>query len=113
MRMLAAIVLGLPATAYGWVVAASALYLTAADKFDLFQFPYLQWVQAAPYWQANPWMTVYVVGSAVIPTVVVALCLFGMVRHRQNRQPAVYGETQWATPQQHSANGISSNRKPF
>lgn len=113
MRTLAAVILGTVAAAYGWVVAASVIYLTATDKFDLFQYPYMQWVQAAPYWRTNLWMMLSVWGSAAIPTVVAVLCLFGMVRHQRNRQPAIYGETQWATPQQRSANGISSKRRPF
>jgi hypothetical protein len=113
MRKFASILLLLLAMAYGWVVAASALYLTVADKFDLFQYPYMQWIQAAPYWRYDPWMTAYVVGSAAIPTVVVGLCLFGLVRHQRNRRPAIYGETQWATPQQRNANGISTKSRPF
>jgi len=61
----------------GWVVSASWLYLSFVGRRDLFVFPFTQWIDAAPYFAATAWMKVYVIGSAVIPTGILAMALIG------------------------------------
>jgi type IV secretion system protein VirD4 len=80
-------VTALPVVAAGWVASASALYCFGTGKMDLFRFPFGQWIQAAPYWKLNLTMTTAVIGSAAAPTLLLAVCGFGIVRHHwRNRR---------------------------
>jgi type IV secretion system protein VirD4 len=58
----------IPIVAYAWLAAASAIYLSVAQRWDLYVFPYTQWLQAAPWWRYRPMVTAMVVGSAAAPT---------------------------------------------
>jgi type IV secretion system protein VirD4 len=111
----------LVATGALWVVSASWLYLwSVGPRFDLFVFPYDQWIEVVPFWDATPWMRVYVIGSAAVPTIALALIVCGICRRRFKRsrlrrpragglrptKPGVtdnHGHSAWATPEQLSA----------
>lgn len=106
------VIVGLPCA---WVVAASALYCELAGKMDLFRFPYWQWVEAEPYWRLSQRMTLFVWGSAAAPTLVVLICLFGLVRHwwtegRHNPSKTVYGKTEWADRKQMRGRDIAASK---
>jgi len=104
----------LPGLAYGWIVAASAIYCAGTGKMALFQFPFTQWIQAAPYWRLNWWMTLWVSISGGLPTLLLIVCAFGMVRHHwRNRPSEIYGKTEWADQRDMKAGNISANRRPF
>jgi hypothetical protein len=95
------------ALAYGWLVAATAVYCAMAGKMDFFRFPYHQWLIAAPYYRANWYMTVCVIVSAAVPAAVAGFIIYAAVRllRRQSNRP-VYGQTQWATPQEMASGNI-------
>ena len=85
------------------------------DKIALFQFPFTQWTQAAPWWRLNWMMTTWVAAGAAIPTAFLLLCAFGMIRHwiSQTKRGPLYGKTDWADRPQMASGSISSSRKPF
>jgi hypothetical protein len=97
----------------GWIVAASAIFCWGTDKMSLYRLPYMQWLQAAPYWLLNPWMTLWICVSAVIPTLVTALILLTIVQSMRSRrrQSKVYGEQTWARPDQMRQNGLNLRKK--
>lgn len=67
--------IAIAATAYLWIVAASNIYCAGIGRVDLFVFPFTQWLQIAPDWRANWWITLWVVVSAGIPTLAVLALL--------------------------------------
>jgi hypothetical protein len=101
--------LAVPVVACGWIASASAIYLAGTGKMDLFRFPFTQWLEAAPWWRLNWIMTLWVGLSAGVPTLVLLLCMFGLVRHawrNRGKPKSVYGDTGWATPQQMETGGL-------
>ena len=105
-----------------WIASASWIYCWIKGPAYPFEFPYAQWLIAAPWWQYDPWTTVSVVAGAVVPTLVLVLMAVGLIRHwwatRQRRltpppggglrplQGGVtdnHGHSAWATPKQLSA----------
>jgi hypothetical protein len=107
-------IVGLIAITALWMVSASALYCLLADKWDLFQFPYTQWAQAAPFWRYSAWMTLCVAAAAAVPTIVLLLCAFGVTRHYlRTRRPALYGSSDWATSGDMRGGGIKVSRTPL
>ena len=105
-----------------WIASASWIYCWIKGPAYPFEFPYAQWLIAAPWWQYDPWTTLSVVAGAVVPTLVLVLMAVGLIRHwwatRQRRltpppggglrplQGGVtdnHGHSAWATPKQLSA----------
>jgi type IV secretion system protein VirD4 len=78
--------LGLPLVPYGWLTGASVLYCWWTGRLGLFIFPYCQWVEARPYWHVNWFMTVCVIGSALIPTLVIGIVIAIVARIWQERR---------------------------
>ena len=69
MRTLILAIVGTMLAAAAWVVTASALYLWfIGGRFDLFVFPYDQWIEVLPWWNRTGWMEIYVIGSAAVPS---------------------------------------------
>lgn len=99
----------------GWMAAASAIYCAMTGNMDLYRFPWTQWAQAAPWWRLNGWMTLSVCLSAAIPTIVLLICAYGIVRRLffGLRQPSLYGKTGWADRKEMQRGGIKSERTPF
>jgi len=90
----------------GWLAAASAIYCNLSGRGSLFVFPFTQWVQAAPYWRINVWMTVYVIASAVgatAPVVVVGLIWLARRRRAKYLMPPPGGGLRPIEP------GVSDN----
>lgn len=114
MRGLTKVGIAMPLAGYGWIVAASGIYLWGTDKLSLFRFPFAQWIQAAPWWWLNWQMTLWVIGSAAVPTLLLLVCSFGIVRHwwktRSGDRP-VYGTTDWADRKQMASRDISATTK--
>lgn len=76
--LLASTIVVVPA---GWMAAASAIYCAGTEKMALYRFPFTQWAEAAPWWRYTWNTTVWVAVGAIIPTAVVLLCTYGVVRH--------------------------------
>jgi type IV secretion system protein VirD4 len=76
---------------YAWLAAASFLYLTASQRMDLFVFPYVQWLQYAPWWRYRPLVTAMVVGSAAVPTLVLGLLAYAILRRPRKKLVAPPG----------------------
>jgi type IV secretion system protein VirD4 len=74
------------AMAYVWLAATSGLYCRLAGKWDLFQFPYMQWAVVAPWWLTNWHITLYVVASAVVPSMPVLMVLAWLLAGRRRRR---------------------------
>jgi type IV secretion system protein VirD4 len=65
-----------------WIASASFIYCWVKGPRYPFEFPYNQWLSAAPWWQYDPWTTIGVVAGAAVPTVVVVLVAIALIRHR-------------------------------
>jgi type IV secretion system protein VirD4 len=74
---------------YAWLAAASDIYCAGIGRLDLFVFPFTQWIQVAPYWRLNWWMTLWVVLSAAVPPFVVGLAVFAWLRRRASSRRLV------------------------
>ena len=59
-----------------WLVAASALWCKGTGS--PFRPPWLQWWNALAWWGANWWVNLWLVLAAVVPTVFLAMLLFGL-----------------------------------
>ncbi|MGD0107119.1 MAG: hypothetical protein ABSC06_24240 [Rhodopila sp.] len=115
-RTLATIGVAILAVPCAWEASASAVLCWGIGRLDLYQFPYTQWLEAAPWWRTNWWLTFWVVLSAVMATLIWAPVTFGGARflvRRQVQRQSLYGESGWADTKQMNAGGISNNRKPF
>lgn len=99
----------------GWMAAASAIYCAGTGHMALYQFPYTQWLQAAPWWRLNLWMTLWVGISAALPTLLMLLLIYGAIRNAvtRGRQPNLYGETGWANRKEMRSNNINPRKEPF
>jgi hypothetical protein len=84
---------------YVWIVTASGFYCNLAGKWSLFRFPFMQWIQAAPWWRLNWHMTFYVVAGALAPTIISLIILSGIISQQRTRRvrPNLYGETGFVT----------------
>lgn len=67
---------------YAWLVVASDIYCAGIGRLDLFVFPFTQWLQVAPYWRLNGWLTLWVVVSAAAPPFVAGLAVLAWARRR-------------------------------
>jgi type IV secretion system protein VirD4 len=111
------------ATPYLWLVAATAMYcllnqvvphagLHVGAPWDPFVFPYVQWIEAFPYWKSTFRMTFLVWGSTVIPTMVLLVVgraaarslnrrlanpLWGGPRAQERGVTTNHGDSRWAT----------------
>jgi hypothetical protein len=102
------------AVAAAWEVSASAIYCAGMGVWNLFLPPWDQWVIAAPWMGYSPWVTLWLVIGATAPTIMVALCLYGLIRHRLRAdRRALYGRSRWAEPGEMRAGGIRQSRSPF
>jgi hypothetical protein len=101
---------GIPAV---WIVSASALFCIGIDRFDLFVFPYAQWIETAPWFHAlGRWPQAVFIGSAAIPTTVMVICAVGAVRYYfRTRRPPLYGRAAWAGDAAMRAGGIRQSRR--
>ena len=59
-----------------WLVSASALWCKGTGS--PFNAPWLQWWSALAWWGANWWVNLWLILAAVVPTVVLAMLLFGL-----------------------------------
>ena len=104
---------------FGWLAGASAIFCYGTGKMDLYRFPFLQWVEAAPWWRLSGWITLWVCVSAAIPSLALLAVIALMVRFgrtaalRRQRVRPVYGETGWATKPEMNAGSIATSRRPF
>jgi type IV secretion system protein VirD4 len=75
--------------AWGWLAAASYIYLWGVGRLFLFRFPYHQWLIIAPYWRLSWWVQTWVVAGAAAPTLLLLVCAAGLVRHwwKQRQHP--------------------------
>jgi hypothetical protein len=98
-----------------WLAAASAIYCRLAGKWALYQFPYLQWLDAVPWWRLNARMTVYVVTAAAVPTLVALIIAFCLISKRlpNKLRPSLYGQTDWAGVPEMEDGGIKLKRQIF
>lgn len=100
----------------GWVVAASAIYLSAVGRRDLFVWPFDQWLGVAPYWGRSNWYaSLLITASAAAPTAaMLAIAYVAVIVWRRNAgTTAVYGKTKWASRRQMDKANISTARRPF
>jgi hypothetical protein len=94
-----------------WLALASAVYCIGSGRPALLTFPFWQWMEVAPYWQATPSTTFWFVTAPILPTVaVLAIGLLALRSFRRRGQP-VYGESGWANREQMDRGGISTSRK--
>ena len=63
-----------------WEATASAVLCWGIGRLDLFEFPYDQWLEAAPWWRTNWWLTLWVVLSAIMATLIFAPVVLGAAR---------------------------------
>jgi hypothetical protein len=105
--------LAVPAIPYVWLVGASNIYCMGIGRPDLFVFPFTQWLQVAPYWRLNWWMTLWVIVAAAAPTIVLGLAAIIMARRCMRPAPQVYGATKWASRGEMNGGNISTDRTPF
>lgn len=100
-----------------WLFAASACYCLAIGHWEMFVWPFGQWIQAAPWWRLNDWMTIYVVGSAVPPTLFSLLLAYGAIRQaviiRKRKKQEVFGKTGWANKAEMRDAGVHVGSKLF
>ena len=91
-----------------WLVAVSAFLSSMAHV----PFEWNLWWKRLDWWNANWWCDVLIVGSAVTPTIIVALLLVAAaaLTLRSRRQQAVYGKSGWASREQMDKGGISTSR---
>ncbi len=109
------------AAAYAWLVAVSFLYCQLASALDQqhrafpFEYPFMQWLHAAPHWRANWAATASVVGSAALPTILIVLV--GVMEWRRRTragEPKLYGSQRRADATDMRNVGITSaRRRPF
>lgn len=101
--------------AWGWGASASAVYCYARGMLPMLAFPYLQWVDAARWWDYTPETTLYVAASAVPPTIVVGLIVLALrLRRGGGRRGGsdLYGKTGWATATDMRRGGIGRSSRP-
>ena len=77
LAVIGAAILALPCA---WEATASAVLCWGIGRIDLYQFPYTQWLETAPWWRFNWWLTFWVVLSAIIATLIWAPLTFGAAR---------------------------------
>lgn len=95
---------------YLWLVVASAIYCAGIGRQDLFVWPFDQWLQVAPYWRSNWWITLWLVVSAAAPTFVLSVCTVLLFRSYR-RAGSLYGKTAWATPKDMARGGLRIRTK--
>jgi hypothetical protein len=96
-----------------WIASASWIYCWIKGPAYPFEFPYAQWLIAAPWWQYNPWTTVSVVAGAVVPTLLFVLIGIALFRMRPRKEPPLYGNSAWADRAQMGAGGIRQSKRLF
>jgi type IV secretion system protein VirD4 len=110
-------------TPYLWLVASTAMYcllnqvvphpgLRVGAPWDPFIFPYIQWIEAFPYWKSSLRMTFLVWGSSTIPTMILLVLgraaarslnrhlvnpLWGGPRAQERGVTTNHGDSRWAT----------------
>jgi hypothetical protein len=110
---LAAITTLVVMVAYGWIAAASAIYCWGRGILDLYTFPWVQWAVAAPWFNFNDGVRLWLILGAIPPTGLLALLALVWVRNRSRSAPKVYGETSWANRTDMAGGGISSTQRPL
>jgi hypothetical protein len=95
-----------------WLISASALYCQFSGHWNLFAFPYTQWVQAAPWWRLNWRMMLWVIGSAAAPTLLLLVGVAVALRLsvKRNKRPELYGNTGWADANEMRSGGIGRRK---
>jgi hypothetical protein len=94
-----------------WLALSSAVYCIGSGHPALLTFPFWQWMEVAPYWQATPSTTFWFVTAPVMPTVAVLAIGLLALRSFRRRAQLVYGESGWANREQMDKGGISTSRK--
>ena len=112
LRLGALAVLGV-VVAYGWIAAASAIYCWGRGILNLYTFPWVQWAVAAPWFNFNDDVRLWLILGAIPPTGLLALLALVWVRNRPRPAPKVYGETSWADRTDMAGGGISSTKRPL
>ncbi|MGD0107268.1 MAG: hypothetical protein ABSC06_25000 [Rhodopila sp.] len=112
-RNLAAIGVAILAVPCAWEATASAVLCWGIGRLDLYQFPYTQWLETAPWWRVNWWLTFWVVLSAIIATLIWAPITFGGARFlvRRRVQQSLYGKTGWAESTDIQRGGLQLRRR--
>jgi hypothetical protein len=106
-------IVGIIAGGVAWSAAASALWCYGTGVCRPGEWPLLQWWFVAPFWRENWYVTLWVVVSALAPTIGTLFAAWAAwMWFRRKPKPPLHGETQWdkqARPQ----GAISTTRRPF
>lgn len=81
-----------------------------------FEFPYDQWIIAAPWWLYDYRTTASVVGGATAPSIIAVMICVALFRFRRKSggEPrALYGRMDWADPKEMDGAGIKQNKTAF
>jgi hypothetical protein len=108
-----AAVAGIAAGLSAWVVASSALLCLFTRQWPMFVFPFDQWLLAVGWYRTVGWaMRLAIVGSAILPTIVLVLAALTVCNllWSQQKRPALYGHTGWAGPAEMHRGGIRRSK---
>lgn len=104
-----------------WNFVASLVFCHGIDRMDAFSFPFLQWVETAPYWHQMQWppdgidgwfhsTRIWLVLSGLFPGVACAMVIFRVWAGRPAAKQPVFGASDWPTRREQEAGGITRRR---
>ncbi len=116
-KRVVAFITGVVVTGYAWNVATSAILCAVIQRMELFQPPFLQWLDAAALFSAVSWtIKTWIVLAPLIPSTVVFIGAAALVRRWRPASLArakLYGASRWASDADMRRGGIRQSRSPF
>ncbi len=118
MKVVAWIGIGLGALIL-WLLAASFLYCLVSATFSLktawmmFIFPWDQWLQFAPYANANWLMATTIILTGLLPALFIGLFVWRGLQLRRQAMQGLYGKSHMAATSDLRNGGLSVDRKPW
>ena len=110
-RTLILSIVGSLVAGYLWLALSSMIYCTLIGRWDLFVPPFMQWAEVAPDWRATSATTTYFLSAAALPTALVGLVGFMLLRTQWQGQN-LFGKTGWANDSEMQTGGFRLKRRP-
>jgi hypothetical protein len=102
-----------------WVLLASVLLCWLAGNVHLFVWPFMQWIDAVPYWFRVGWRMKVNIGLAGgLATLVLLAVAIGWFRKPRSITPPrirqwLFGDSRWSTEAEQRSNRIITTRGPL
>ena len=93
-----------------WMLAASYLFLKMAGLWDLTDHPWWGWWTYINSDYHDFWTRLYLIVSAIVPTMVLIAIAAAVVRLRQKPARSMFGDSKWASDEEMRAGGIGQSK---